>query len=85
MDPNLENGAKPKKCKQMHFGKNNKCQNYHMNDPLTNTKTILSKFSAELDLGINITTNRKSTIQSNKEATKANNILGLVNRDVCLW
>ena len=79
-----------KKCKVMHFGKNNKQHNYYMTDPITKTQTTLSKSTAERDLGIIITTNLKSTIQANKADSKANSILGLmkrtfVSRNVPLW
>lgn len=53
-----------------------------MTDPFTNTKIILPKSSAESDLGINITTNLKSTVQANKAASKANSMLGLMRRTI---
>ena len=78
------------KCVVLHFGKNNPKFSYSMEDYDTQTGITLPTSSLERDLGIHLSTNLKSTNQSNFAASKANSIFGMmkrtfVSRDLLLW
>ena len=78
-----------KKCKIMHFGKKNRKNKYTMLD-INSSRITLSSSTSERDLGVILSTNLKSTTQTNRAASKANSMLGLLKRtfncrDPNLW
>ena len=77
-------------CVVLHFGKNNPKFKYSMEDYDTQTRITLPTSSLERDLPIQLSTNLKSTSQSNFAASKSNSIFGMmkrtfVSRDLTLW
>ena len=72
------------KCKVMHFGRSNPRMKYTLDG------YELEQSEAERDLGLQVTTDLKSTRQANYAASKANRMLGLlkrtfISRDLYLW
>jgi ribonuclease P/MRP protein subunit RPP40 len=69
-----------KKCKVMHVGvKSAPLYDYHIfekNPDGSSSKIILEKTTSERDLGVEISSNLKSSVQCEKAATKANQVLG---------
>ena len=67
-----------KKCKIMHFGKNNVCQAYTMEDVTTGESLVLETTTEERDLGIHISNKLKWETQCIAASSKANRALGLL-------
>jgi len=64
------------KCKVMHFGRKNPSYDYFMQtQKLESTKM-------EKDLGIKITSDSKSSEQCSQACSKANRMLGMINRSI---
>jgi hypothetical protein len=61
-------------CKVMHFGYNNPCASYYIDN------TMLPSCTVEKDLGVLIQDNLKVSEQCNKASNTANRILGMINR-----
>ena len=67
-----------KKCKVMHFGKRNPKHTYFLSDPATGKVVNVEKTSDERDLGVIISSNGKFNTHTEKMASKANRILGMM-------
>jgi len=64
------------KCKTMHFGKKNCCHDYQMNG------VTLESVEEEKDLGVIITSDLKVSSQCAQAYSKANKMLGVINRTI---
>ena len=64
------------KCKVMHFGRTNESLSYYMNG------TKLDKVTEEKDLGVWISIDLKASQQCVQACSKANRILGVLNRTI---
>ena len=64
------------KCKVMHFGRRNVGYNYHLDSK------SLDEVSEEKDLGVTITCDLKASQQCTHAYSKANRILGVINRSI---
>lgn len=62
------------KCKVLHVGKNNRNHDYTLNGHK------LQSVDQERDLGITVSSNLKTSLQCKQAYTKANRMLGLINR-----
>ena len=74
-----------KKCKVLHFGKNNPGYQYSMRDPLSPNRLTLESTVMERDLGILISHNLKWEQQVSKSARTAQFVLAQIkNSFTCL-
>ena len=64
------------KCKCLHTGPGNAVMNYEMGG------TILSKTGKKQDLGVTITANMKVSEQCRIAASKGNQVLGMIRRNI---
>ena len=67
------------KCKIMHIGKRNSNWHYHISDE-KGKRYQISETKLEKDLGLYISSNLKWNEQSNRAASKANSLLGMLKR-----